>query len=72
MMHDTEQKTLKLLFTKKEAAAALSVSVRTLENYIRLKELVSRKIGKRRLIPRASLEQFARRDHESPANGHGQ
>jgi excisionase family DNA binding protein len=70
-MRDTEQKPLKLLFTKKEAATALGVSVRTVESYICIKELVSRKVGKRRLIPLASLEQFARRDHDSPVNGVG-
>jgi excisionase family DNA binding protein len=62
----TEQKTIKILYTKREAASALSVSVRTIENFIHRKELVRRKIGRRTLIPLASLEAFARRDHESP------
>jgi len=71
-MSDSEQKALKLLLTKREASLALSLSIRTIENYIRLKELTSRKIGRRRLIPVASVEQFARRDHKSPVNGRGQ
>jgi len=56
----------KLLITKREAASALSVSVRTIENFIRCKRLVSRKVGSRTLIPARSLEAFARRDHMSP------
>ena len=60
----------KLLYTKKEAAAALSISVRTLDSMISRKELVSRKIGARRLVPRSALEAFARRDHATQVNGH--
>lgn len=62
----TSEQSFKLLITKRDAAAALSVSVRTIENFIRRKELVARKIGRRTLIPLASLESFARRDHLSP------
>ena len=64
-----EQPNSKLLVTKRDAASALSVSVRTIENLIRGKELAVRKIGRRTLIPAASLEAFARRDHASPLNG---
>lgn len=63
---NNEQGTRKLLVTKREAAFALSVSVRTVENFIRRKALVARKIGRRTLIPLRSLEAFARRDHDSP------
>jgi hypothetical protein len=42
------------------------LSVRTIENYIRAKELVGRKVGKRSLVTVASLQAFARRDHASP------
>jgi excisionase family DNA binding protein len=52
-----------ILVTKREAALALSVSVRTIENFIRRKQLPARKIGRRRLIPLLSLEAFARHDH---------
>ena len=52
----------KLLISKREAAA-LSVSLRTLENLIRRKELPVRKLGRRTLIPLNALEQFAKRDH---------
>ena len=58
----------KILVDKKTAAAALSVSVRTLENLIRSKRLIPRRIGRRTLIPRAALESFARRDHPTQGN----
>jgi excisionase family DNA binding protein len=69
-MSQPELKTTKLLVTKREAAAALSISIRTVENFIRRKELVARKIGRRTLIPLSALASFARRDHESPLTGH--
>jgi excisionase family DNA binding protein len=56
----------KLLVSKSEAAEALSVSVRSVENYLRAKLLPHKKIGKRTLIPFAALEAFARADHPSP------
>ena len=52
-----------ILCSKKEAAAALSVSVRTVDNLIASKQLAVRKIGRRTLIERVILERFARRDH---------
>ena len=52
-----------LLVSKKEAAAALGICVRTLEHLIAAKELLVRRIGKRCLVPYASLIGFARRDH---------
>ena len=47
-----------------EAARRLSVCERTITNLIATKELPSRKIGRRRVIPVAALESFLRRDHE--------
>lgn len=70
-MDSTQQKETRLLVTKREAASALSVSIRTVENFIRRKELGARKIGRRTLIPLASLESFARRDHASPVTADG-
>ena len=52
----------KLLVSKKEAAAALGVSLRTVENLIAGKHLEARRIGRRRLVQRVSLEKLARRD----------
>jgi excisionase family DNA binding protein len=52
----------KLLCSKKEASEAIGCSVRTIENLIARKELPSRRVGRRRMIPCAALAQFARRD----------
>ena len=52
-----------ILVSKRDAARLLSVSLRTVENLISRRELVVRRIGRRVLIPRRSLDQFARRDH---------
>jgi excisionase family DNA binding protein len=58
----------KILFSKKDAAHALSISLRSLEYLIARKELPTRHIGKRVLVPIAALQQFARRDHtKNPA-----
>ena len=65
MTHPTEIP--KILVSKRDAALALSLSVRTIENLISRKELVSRRVGRRTLIPVSSLEAFARRDHASPS-----
>ena len=54
-----EQRTL---LSRKEAAAQLSVSVRTLDELIVRGELKVRRIGKRLLVPRKELERLAGRD----------
>jgi excisionase family DNA binding protein len=51
----------------KEAARRLGVCARTIHNLLRAKELASRKIGRRRVIPVAALENFLRHDHRIPA-----
>jgi excisionase family DNA binding protein len=63
---DDKPAVYKLLLSKRDAAQALSLSVRTIENLIRSKELPVRKLGRRRLIPFSALEVFARADHPSP------
>jgi excisionase family DNA binding protein len=55
----------KILYSKKEAAGLLSISLRSVENLISAKKLDSRRIGRRRLITRTSLEKLARRDVSS-------
>lgn len=57
--------TEKILVSIKEAAELLSVCPRTILNLIAAKQLPSRKAGRRRLVPRNALEQFARRDHST-------
>lgn len=53
----------RLLWSKRESASALGISVRTLESLLSLKELKSVRVGRRRMISRAELERFARHDH---------
>ena len=48
-----------ILLSKREAAKSLSISVRTLDSLIATKKIPVRKIGRRVLISRKSLEQFA-------------
>lgn len=52
----------KILFSKKEAATLLSISPRCVDKLIARQELETRRIGRRRLVPRVSLERLARRD----------
>ena len=56
----------KLLCSKKEAAQALSISLRSLEYLIARQELATRRIGKRVLVPLSALNQFAKCDHTDP------
>lgn len=56
----------KILFTRKEAAQILSISLATLDRYIVLKEIPVRRLGKRVMIHHQDLERFARRDHDEP------
>jgi excisionase family DNA binding protein len=52
-----------ILLNRKEAARLLSVSLRSLDYLIQRRELPARRVGRRVLIPRRALEQFAQRDH---------
>jgi excisionase family DNA binding protein len=49
----------KLLLSRREAAAALSISLRTLDKLVSEKQIRTQQIGSRRLIPRRALEKFA-------------
>jgi excisionase family DNA binding protein len=53
----------KLLLSRNEAAACLSISPRALDYLIANKVLTTRRIGSRVLIPVADLQRFARADH---------
>jgi excisionase family DNA binding protein len=48
-----------------EGARRLGVSPRTVATLIARKELASRRIGRRRVIPVRALEEFLRRDHST-------
>jgi excisionase family DNA binding protein len=52
-----------LLVSKREAAALLSLCIRTLDKLIATKELPARRVGKRVLVPYSALVAFSRRDH---------
>lgn len=52
-----------LLVSKRDAAALLSLCVRTVDNLIATKKLPARRVGRRVLIPYSALVHFARRDH---------
>lgn len=52
-----------LLLSKRDTAHVLGVSIRTVDHLFASKELPFRRIGRRILVSRQALEQFARRDH---------
>jgi excisionase family DNA binding protein len=56
----------KILYSRKEAAYAMSVSCRSLDNWIAEGELKVRRIRGRVLVHRSELEKFAERDHALP------
>jgi excisionase family DNA binding protein len=56
----------KIAVSVREAARLLSVSPRTIQNYVAAKMLPGRKIGRRTVIPVKALEAFIRRDQPSP------
>ena len=55
----------KILYTKREAAQLLSISIRSLDYLIFNQQIPTRRIGRRVLVHRDSIERFARRDHLS-------
>lgn len=56
----------KFLYDRKSAAAALSISVRSLDYLLANKALRTRRIGRKVLIPAGELRRFAQADHFSP------
>lgn len=55
----------RLAYTKVEAAKALGLSLRTIDNLIAAKELTVRRIGRRVVIPATSLHALIRGDHRT-------
>jgi hypothetical protein len=53
----------RILYDRKGAARTLSISVRSLDYLIAGKQLNTRRIGKKVLIPHGELIRFARADH---------
>jgi excisionase family DNA binding protein len=64
-----ESQSGKLAVGIREAGQMLSVSPRTIQNYIAAKLLPHRKIGRRTVIPIRALEAFLRADQPSPSTG---
>ena len=60
-----EQETEKLAVSLREAAVMTGVSPRTLQNYIRTKQLPVRKLGRRTLIQMRHLRAFLEADRAS-------
>jgi len=59
----------KLLYDRRSAAAALSISIRTLDYFIAHRELRTIRIGRKVLIPSSELKQFARMNHYDSVAG---
>lgn len=55
--------TERMLYTRKDAAFQLSISLRSLDYAIANKKLNTRKFGGRVLIPHGELVRFSRMDH---------
>ena len=53
----------KLLVSRREAAAIVSLSIRSIDYLLARKQLPFRKIGTRTMIPVSELQRFARMDH---------
>jgi excisionase family DNA binding protein len=52
-----------LAVSMQEAGRLIGVCKRTITNLVNAKELPSRKIGRRRLIPMSAIQSFLRHDH---------
>ncbi len=50
----------RMLYSRKEAAETLSVSVRTLQSLIRGGRIRAKRVGRRTLIPKSELEKFVK------------
>ena len=57
---------VKFLYARKEAAASLDISPRSIDYYIAAGEIRTTKVGGRVLIPMAELKRFASRNHYGP------
>lgn len=57
----------KLLYSRKEAASQLSISLRTVDKLVIYKEIQVQRVGRRVLFSRDALERFSRRHHSGAA-----
>lgn len=65
-----QQELEKLLYDRKSAAFALSVSPRTIDYGLAAGAFDTRRIGRKVLITAASLKRYAAANHFGPVNGH--
>ena len=63
--------TLKLAYSRKEAAAELSVSARTIDYWVAQGHLKARKLGKRVLIPGTELVRILKEGIADPRKARG-
>jgi hypothetical protein len=59
----------RLLYSRKDAAQALSISLRSIDYLVSNKKLKTRRLASRVLIPRSELLRLARGDHHEPLAG---
>ena len=62
----------RLLYDRKQAARQLSISVRALDYLIAGKQIATRRVGSKVMVPRGELVRFSRADHPGPVSGRGQ
>ena len=53
----------KLLYSRRDAAYALSISTRSLDYLVANKQIATRKLGKKVMFSAGELSRFARADH---------
>jgi Helix-turn-helix domain len=66
-----DHKVEKLLYSKQDAAEALSLSVRSIDYLITTQRLPMRRVGGKVMIPAAAVRRFARGDHPERVRGDG-
>jgi hypothetical protein len=66
-----DRKVEKLLYSKQDAAEALSLSVRSIDYLITTQRLPMRRVGGKVMIPAGAVRRFAREDHPERVRGDG-
>lgn len=61
-----QERVEELLYDRKSASYALSMSVRSLDYFLSRRAFRTRRIGKKVLIPASELKRFAAADHFGP------
>jgi hypothetical protein len=61
----------KLLYSRRDTAAALSLSIRSIDYLITTGRLPARRVGAKILIPASAVRRFAREDHPDSVRSSG-